>query len=168
MVTLTIAGLFAIIAAIGGFALAKSLRVQEEGPDLVVFDGDREIARVQNVAQQPLDFLESFISKITTSISAKPDDAQLELKNPQDTNSVIYSISIAVDTSFETNGNFQVNVNGRKLARVSAGDLEGLSVFNIPIPPEGLFLQKSEKLEFFVWSDSGSVRATINVTIGDI
>jgi len=172
MVSITIAALFGLFTAISGAAIANRLKVvEEDSGDIVVFDaGGEEVARIQQVEQRPLDFLDQFLNKISilATVLTKPDKPQIKISNPVDSRSVIYTMDFSFDSGFQTNGIMQVNVNGRKMLKTKAGDFEGIPTYSLPIPIEGLFLQKNENLEVFFWNDGTAGRATVNISIGDI
>lgn len=166
MVVLTTLAIVALITALGGGALGAAITAKREGDETVLFRDGKEVFRITETDIIPLAFVEAIPKRITSTLTAKPAAAQVEIKNPLDADSILYNFSVVPNALGKTVGIFEVTINDTTLVKMDAAVLTDSDSFNIPIPDQGVTFRKGEKIKIFVWGDGSSVSFAFSALVG--
>jgi hypothetical protein len=113
-------------------------------------------------------YSETFLKRIETSNTKKPNIPDYELKNPLDAQLFVNGIVLIADSYFQLKGKCVVLVNGAPV--FNEQDSESFKDVNeIPIALTQKTLGRSQKIEVFVWNsvDSDKVALSINLKLGE-
>lgn len=99
------------------------------------------------------------LSGITATAKKADNTPDYEIKS-LDSAIIIKSIAIVPDDNFRVHGIILVEINGIPfLDATTAGDFTDIDSFTIPLPEEGMVLQRSSKIRFYLWTDDGTSSA---------
>jgi len=108
--------------------------------------------------------------QVAATQTTKPDEADYKQNNPFQKNVKIYSVGIVPNSTFQTEGRIQINVNNVAfMPETDAAAFTDLLDLNIPIPTsKGLELERSKPVEVFAWNPSGNQAfVTVAFLIGE-
>ncbi len=114
------------------------------------------------------------VVRLSTSNTERDDNnPQYELKNDSSVIKRIFALSIVPDSTMQTEGLIQLQLNGVRFFPITApiqGFLTDTAVFTVPIPDTyGMKILPKDKLEVFIWNPTGNpIAATVAVFIGEL
>ena len=109
------------------------------------------------------------IKRASTSATAKPDKADIEINNPRKIDSTVASISIIVDAQFKTDGIFSITINKvPAFESLEAGNLTNVQDA-IDKMMRGKKIRAGEKVRVFIWNglSATSISLTVLVEFGE-
>ena len=123
----------------------------------------KNIQKVQ-VITEPFTYGLTKVKRGSTSVTVKPDEAQISITNNLKADVRITAITIIPDSSFKTNGLLKLTVDEVTVLEIdTAGNLTDLNNLPLSIPNEGWLIKRDEKIELYMWSSSGTITATLIV-----
>lgn len=168
--TSAIASILSYLAYQGG----KTLEVKtEKGFTKITDELGKTIAAFPEVREKSLRGSEVIFERISGITTAKPLDTPQLSYSWKDKDVKLLSLDLIPDgtstTLFRANGIIEILVNGVPLLkRKAAGAFTDVSAFAVPLPNEGITLQRGKKLEIFLWMANGATGAvTISGLVGD-
>lgn len=162
MSSIVLQGFIAALLAIIAYTTSKQLTVLEKKDGgFQIIDADKKvIADIPSIKLEPFRFGKIFIKRISGIVGTKkPDVPQFSFKSI-DRDIRIFIISLVPDATFKTKGIMQIKSNKADLLEpTDAGVFTDLLEFSIPIPENGILLQRGESIEFFFWTSDGTSSA---------
>lgn len=118
----------------------------------------KEIQQVK-IITEPYKTTKTVIKRISTVVTTEPNNPQIKIEAPTDSDIRITSITLIPDASFKTKGILRLLINDVEELLTVAGDLTDYSTLNIPITNEGKELQRSKSIKLFAWTSDGTASA---------
>lgn len=126
------------------------------------------IPDVKDIRLDPFDFFEWIPSRVSTSLTERPNTPTIEIKNPYKKDIRITNLSFVPDANFKLYGSLEVMVNEvPKLRGKSASTFLDVGVINVPLPEGGIVLKRNKSVEIRIWTSVGTVFLTTSVAMGD-
>lgn len=126
------------------------------------------VARLPNetsVRLEPFDIFTADIDRITTNATAKPDKPQIEFENPYKQDLILTSLSFVPDLAFQTKGKAIIKIGGNSI-NISSASLTDSDSLNVPLPPNGIKIKRTDKIQIFAWNGVDAVNVSLTSLVG--
>jgi len=110
-------------------------------------------------------FSKSFLEKISTATTAKPDTPQITIPNPLDDNTFVNGIELILSPEFSKKGKLLIEIND--VAEFNANDseqFEGYAKYPIPLAKQ---FRRGEDIKVYAWNgtDTNQIKMSMNTSI---